>query len=97
MTHLFLLKANCSLHPQGWGGTRGKLNRGIPLFTALGFSHIKAQYCCIMLPAYFRFPESSPWLCAVGGKVVLQEAAIFMKSAVADFTMAGFVDVDISS
>ena len=97
MTHSFPLKANCSLHPQGWGGTRGKLNRGIPLFTALGFSYIKAQYCFVMLPAYFRFPESSPCLCAVGGNMVLQAAAIFMKSAVTDFTMVGFVDVDISS
>ena len=97
MMHLFLLKANCSLHPQGWGETRGKLNRGIPLFTALRFSYIKAQYGIIMLPAYFRFPESSPWLCAVGGNMVLQAAAIFMKSAVTDFTVVGFVDVDISS
>ena len=55
MTHLFLLKANCSLHPQGWIGTQGKLNRGLPLFTALGFSYKKSQYGFIMLPAYFHF------------------------------------------
>lgn len=97
MTHLFPLKANCSLHPQGWGGTRGNLNRGIPLFTALGFSYLKAQYGFIMLPAYFHFHESSPWLCAVGGNVVLQVAVNCIKSAVTDFTMVGFVDVDISS